>query len=129
MAAMGSSPVIYAYRCRSCGHSQDSRLRADTLGPCSSCAAGEMRRVWAVNVGPVMHEHFNQTVGKPISSMRQFEAELRRVSDERTAATGIEHRYAPVDPTDRKALGVTSEGLEATNRARVAAGLKPVPVD
>lgn len=125
---MGQPVILYHYRCRGCGAEALVEHRADTLGECAGCE-GELRRVWSVNVAPVMHEHWNTTVQKPISSMRQFETELRRASDEATARTGIEHRFAPVDPTDRKALGVTSEGMDTTNRARVAAGLKPVSVD
>lgn len=125
---MGRSEVIYEYRCRSCGYTANVVDRADSLGGCPNCP-GELRRVWSVQIAPVMQEHFNATVQKPVSSMRQFEAELRRASDEATERTGIEHRFAPVDPTDRKALGVTSEGLAATNRHRVATGQRPVAIE
>lgn len=121
--------MIYAYRCRACGHTADLTVRADSAGACPQCDGGELRRVFAVRMGSVMHEHFNATVQRPISSQRQFEAELRRASDEATERTGVEHRFAPVDPTDRKALGVTSDGLAATNRHRLATGQRPVPIE
>lgn len=119
--------TIYGYQCASCGATVDSPERADNLGLHDLCG-GLLKRLWRVNFGTVMQEHFNATVGKPISDGRQFERELRRMSEERTAATGIEHRFAPVDPTDTKTLGVTNEGLEATNAQRVSNGLKPVHV-
>lgn len=119
--------TVYAYQCAKCGATIDSAVRADNLGLHDLCG-GLLKRLWRVNFGAVMQEHFNATVGKPISDGRQFERELRRMSDERTAATGIEHRYAPVDPTDTKTLGVTNEGLDSTNALRTRNGLKPIHV-
>ena len=136
MGGLGQPMTLYEYRCQLCGHIETSDERADDLRHRSHVKRGEvlvcsglLRRVWAVNFAPVMQEHFNSTVQRPISSMRQFEQELRRASDEASERTGIDHRFAPVDPTDRKALGVTSDGLEATNRTRQANGLRPVPLD
>ena len=121
--------TIYEYRCTECGYTANVTDRADSLGACPARqCSGLLKRVWRVNFGAVMQEHFNATVGKPISDGRQFERELRRMSDERTAATGIEHRFAPVDPTDTKTLGVNHEGLASTNALRVRNGLKPVHV-
>lgn len=136
--------TLYEYRCRECGSTQLMEARGDHLAPDihwtrvdvdghpeggRSYCRGLMRRVWSVQVAPVMQEHFNTTVQRPVSSMRQFERELRRASDVASEETGIEHRFAPVDPTDRKALGVTDEGLDATNRQRAARGQRPVPLN
>lgn len=147
--------TLYEYRCRRCGRIEPSERRGDDLGicwkpqpmvllvstgidaagrlaeeprPASRPCMGVLTRVWGFQQAPGMPEHFNRSVGAVVSSHRQFERELRRASDEATERTGIEHRYVPVDPTDRRALGVTDAGLDATNRHRVAEGLKPVPL-
>lgn len=119
--------AIYEYECRACRARALSELRGDFLRECE--CGGRLTRKFSVAMHRPMHEHFNASVQKPISSMRQFESELARRSEELSVKTGIEHRFAPVDPTDRKALGVTDDGLAATNRARVAAGQKPVPLN
>jgi hypothetical protein len=82
-----------------------------------------MRRVWSVRFGSVLHEHYNHSVGKPISSHRQYADELKRLSEQQTERTGIPHNYVPVDLSDTRACGVTDEGLEETARRRHDAGL------
>lgn len=49
-----------------------------------------------------MHEHYNPTVGKPISSMNQLKSELSRASDEQSEKTGVTHNYQPVDLRELK---------------------------
>jgi hypothetical protein len=50
-----------------------------------------------------MHEHWNHSVGKPVSSMRQFKDDLARASERQSEVTGMEHRYVPVDMSEVKA--------------------------
>lgn len=119
--------MIYEYKCRTCGAIATSRHRADTIGPCDDPdCSGRLTRLYSISVKPGMQEHFNPTVGKHISSMRQFSDELKVASEEYTMRTGIEAKFVPHDPHDAKALGVTGEGLDTTNRERVAKGLRPV---
>ena len=73
-----------------------------------------------------MHEHFNATVGMPISSNAQFDAELRRKSDEAEARTGIPHKFVRHDPRDAKSFGVTNQGMDSTNKVRAEKGLRPI---
>lgn len=113
--------MIYAYRCDVCGIDNDSTTRGDNNGPCRTAGcAGLLRRRWSVNVKPVMQEHFNHTVNKPISSMTQFRSELSRMSDEYTERTGIPSKFVPKEWGE---LGATSEGLDATNSQRAQQGL------
>lgn len=108
---------VYEYRCPDCEHRVISHLRGDRLeADCDYCdPAGPVprvfKRVFSVSLQRPMQEHFNSTVGKPISDMRQFKRELARKGAEYTERTGIETNYQPVDMGDRKALGVTDDGL------------------
>lgn len=112
--------MIYGYKCRTCGHTEDSTVRANMIGPCG--CGGWLTRKYQFVVEPVMQEHFNRAVGMPISSMRQFKRELDRVSDEYSARTGMDTKFAPIDYADTKACGVTGDGLDAMNRRRHAEG-------
>ncbi len=106
--------MIYSYKCRPC------RVTANLDRPMGEhppvhtcpCCGREMGRDYSgVSVHRPMPEHFNATVGKPISSQRQFDDELKRKSDEYTLRTGIEAKFVSHDPSEAKALGVTSEGI------------------
>lgn len=121
--------MIYAYACKPC------RITASVHHPlgqhpdsmvCAGCGGRMGRDYSGVSVHRPMPEHFNSTVGKSISSMRQFDDELKRKSEEYTLRTGIEARFVSHDPSDAKALGVTHEGLDATNRVRRDKGLRAV---
>jgi hypothetical protein len=124
--------MIYAYKCRTCGLEVDYFQPMDTLGPCTTAITtdsgtlkcpGELRRLFVVNMEPVMQEHFNATVNKPISSNRQFDDELRRQSERVSLYQGSEARFERVDPTDKAALGVTDQGIDESNRIRAKQGL------
>lgn len=114
--------MIYQYRCRRCGATELSEARADTLGLCQ--CEGELRRDYSgVQLAPVMQEHYNPSIDGMISSERKLNERFKIASDEYSQRTGIEARFAPVDPKD---AGATQQGLEATNRVRHARGLKEV---
>jgi DNA-directed RNA polymerase subunit RPC12/RpoP len=121
--------MIYEYKCPVCGWRTTSTERGDRLQGrvCHQCGhRGPMHRVFSISVRPAMQEHFNPTVGKPISSMRQFDDELKRKSEEYTLRTGIEAKFVSHDPHEAKSLGVTNEGLDSTNAKRAEQGLRPV---
>ena len=119
---------LYEYKCPDCATRVPSFERGDRLDQaCPSCGRVPLKRVWSLGFQMPMHEHFNQSVGKPISSMRQYSDELKRKSDEATALTGIEHRYVPVDMNDRKTLGIDGRGIDESNRAREKAGEPLLP--
>lgn len=120
--------MLYSFLCDECGqeHHATDFVPVGIPHPiydCERCGGMLRRAITGVNVVVSMQPHFNPTVGKPISSERQFRDELRRQSDIASENTGTEHRYVPVDLDDKKALGVTDEGLDKTARVRRTAGL------
>lgn len=104
------------------------------------------KRKWSVNVQPSMQEHFNTTIGKPVSNMNAFKDGLKRASEEATLRPieahadlvraaeeqgidigdakprELEHNFVPVDMRDKEALGVTDEGLDATRKQQTDSG-------
>jgi hypothetical protein len=121
--------MIYEYKCPVCSNAIVTGHRDDRFyATCDACGfEGDFKRVFAVNIKPPMHEHFNHAVGKPISDMKQFRDELRRKSDLASEQTGIEHRYAPIDMNDRETLGVTGDGIDESNRLRERRGEPLLP--
>lgn len=93
--------MMYDYRCPECDLAYSSPTRADRLdNPCACGFEGPLHRVFGFSHKPAMPEHYNHAVGKPISNPAQFRSELSRASDEATARTGMEHRFAPIDIRD-----------------------------
>lgn len=120
--------MLFSFLCDECG-SEWHDIHHVGIGethPTSSCPLcdGTMRRcVSQVNVMPGMQPHWNAAVGRPISSDAQFRSELSRKSDELSERTGADHKFVPVDMNDKKALGVTDEGLDTTARRRRESGM------
>lgn len=116
--------MIFEYKCRICGTRKLTTERADTIGRCTNPDCnGELRRLFSfstANVAPQTRfkEHLNSSTGLPTSSMHQHEENLRRLSEERTRATGIEHNYVPIDSRDREALGVSEHAEEHLRKNR-----------
>lgn len=124
--------MIYAYKCRTCGRTQDSKTRADSIGPCSHSLVsvggiapcdGTLTRLYIIRTEAQMPEHWNKTLNRPIHSLRQFDEGLKRASHEASLRTGMAHDFQRIDPTDKAAVGVTDEGMDATNRQRRKLGL------
>lgn len=118
----------YEYRCPEC----DYRVRWDEcknrhVAFCPEHEVQKFKRVFGFSHVKSMESHFNNTVGKPISSMRQFKSELARKSDEATLRTGIEHNYQPVEWGDKERLGVTGEGIYESNKRRAEIGAPLLP--
>lgn len=100
----------------------------------------EFKRVFGFNHHPGMEEHFNKSVGKPISSMRQYRDELHRASDEmaresvyvtadgeKVIVPGIETNYTPLEWGDHQAFGATNAGIDESNRERSKRGMPLLP--
>lgn len=121
--------TMYEYKCPVCGTRAVSGDRSNRLATfCLTCEGMvEYRRVFSFSAPQVMHEHFNRTVGKPISDMKQFARELSKQSDLATERTGIEHRYVPVEAGDAAAVGATNEGIAESNRVRASRGEPLLP--
>lgn len=109
---------IYEYRCRTCNTTELCREPADDIGPCAVCD-GTMKRVWSVQFAPIMQEHFNLAVGKPISDRKQMDRELRRASELATERTGIPHNFVQIDGEEAKrAAGIDDEMQQQISEAR-----------
>lgn len=109
---------MFEYQCRTCGYRHLSDMRGDSLGSCR-CGAGELRRLFSFSFKPIIHPHYNPSIGKVVSDDSQVRSELSRLSDEATARTGILHNYVPVDlRDDLSSLGMTEEGLNRTESSK-----------
>lgn len=123
--------MIYEYKCPVCDYRVTTNKRGDTtfVLTCDGCGVlgRQFRRVWRVSVMPVMQEHFNNAVGKPVSSMSQMKRELRELSQRREDETGIPHNFVPCDYRDKELLGATNEGIDESNRVREKIGAPLLP--
>lgn len=99
---------FYEYRDPDSGNTVLSEERGDWL----MVDGRRWKRVWGFHMARVWHEHWNPSTGSVVSSRQQFRDDLKRRSEEATERTGIPHNFVEVDITDKKALGVTDEGLE-----------------
>lgn len=114
----------YDYRCEDCGSIVTRDFREATfIAQCASMQCDDATRMFkrTYTSAPAYRQgdidaHFNQALGKPISSMRQFRSELSRASDDASAHTGIDHKYAPVEYGDKQAAGIDSDHLADTTR-------------
>lgn len=120
---------MYEYKCTVCGTTgqDERRLVGDFLKlcGCAHCGTrGTIKRVWGFSFKRPMQEHFNTSVGKVIRTDAQLKSEFSRLSDEAEMYTGNPHKFVPIDPHDKEALGVTDEGLASTHDQQVAEGRK-----
>lgn len=101
--------ALYEYKCPECQSRTTVQQHGSRLEiPCVACGfGGPLKRVWNVQIAPVMQAHYNISVGQEISDNKQFERVLREKSDQAWEKTGIPHRFVPVDRSDKKTLGVT----------------------
>lgn len=113
---------LYEFRCRICRNEYLSTDREPPTVHCGRCSNNDWKRVWSVQIAPVMQAHWNQTVGGEVSDMKKFKHELAKKSAEMTERTGVPHDYQPVDPRDRDSMRVTDEGLDSTYDRKVKTG-------
>jgi putative FmdB family regulatory protein len=107
---------IYEFKCAKDGVFQDWRELGDTKPPpCPTCSGVMTRKYSLFQPKMDMQPHFNAAVGRYVNGKNDLNDAFKTLSEERTEATGIEHRYVAVDPREAKTeLGVTDEGLDAT---------------
>jgi len=119
--------TVYGYRCPQCRQTYTSEVRGDRLDVvCHVCVHPRLHRDYSgIAVNRPMAEHWNSTVNMPIRSEAHFREELKVLSEANSLYTGVEQRLEILDPEQAK-QGVTEEGLDATNRVRVASGRPPI---
>jgi putative FmdB family regulatory protein len=115
---------IYDYKCPETGYQIETQERGDrVLRFCPACDTTHLfHRVFSVAVFRPVMPHFNNTVQSEVIGNKDFAEKLKRKGEEYTERTGIETNYKPVDWGEMK-KHVTDEGMDATNRKRVAQGL------
>lgn len=111
---------IYEYRCQTCGDVQHGSKPSDSR-TCLMCG-GTAKRVWGFSTPKMVHEAFSPATGQMLRSRAHGDRLLKEQADRQSERTNIEHRYATVDWSDTKTLGVTDEGLGSTYDRLVAAG-------
>lgn len=117
--------MIYEYKCGVCQQKyglvtdmDDDYSRKTYVGmQCDRACPGRLARVFSISVAKSMEEHWNPTVGKPISNMGQMRSELSRKSDEMAERLRMPVNYQPVDLREKDALGVTDEGIHVYDRS------------
>ncbi len=112
--------AVFAFRCPGCLADAETMTRTPPI--CDRCDVPMLRR-WGFAIAKPMAPHFNASTGRYVSNERAFKDQLKELSDRQSAATGMDIRLEPTDPADRKAVGVTDEGLDATRRQARDSGL------
>lgn len=125
----------FVYKCRECGTVVESDIREQVIWPCPTCAENEelpyedrlrplYRKYTVPHINSVWHEHFNYTTGQVVSDRKQFTEQLHIGSERVSERLGLKHDFQPADLSDKKTLGVTEEGLDATHDKFVELGWK-----
>lgn len=126
---------VYEYRCPGCGDTRSFTLsieqydQSQLMPICFNDPADPhpMKRIFSFSKPPAFEEHFNLTTGTVTSSPRAHANELKRMSEEASARTGMPHNFVPVHPSEaREAYGITDEGLDSTYRKEVETGQREV---
>lgn len=109
--------AIYPYRCRICEKSTEASFPIGTNPPTITHGCGfEAPRIYTPFATHIFKPAYNPSVGKYISSDREFRDELKRASEAQTLLTGQEHNYVPVDPQD--VVLKSGVGFEEQQKAR-----------
>lgn len=93
---------IYEFSCV-CGQDLSTvrPMDAETLSKiCPECGGVATRRWTSFGVKLSWPEHWNPTLGRPVTNRRDFSDGLKEASDKASERFGFEHRYVPADPQD-----------------------------
>lgn len=115
---------IYAFKCSFCCEELTTSrpMAAQTLTKtCPNCDL-EAPRSWTPVAVFRFEEHFSPSIGKHVSSKRQYEQELKRAAEEQTARDGIPRNYVPVDLRDVKPSGEGTDEQARVHRAKGTPG-------
>ena len=88
---------------------------------CFGCHAQSIQLVPSTTFKP----HFNHTVGAYVNTEREMKSLLRQRSDENTQATGTDHNYQYLDPSELRAMEpkTETEAINDQGRAMEKAGI------
>lgn len=119
---------MYEFRCAGCGWGGELWFGVDDdrrhHARCPECRGG-LRRRFGFRLAAGFEEHRNPSTGRWTTSDRQFRDDLRRASDEASAATGIDHNFQPADLRDPAVAPRSDDGLRSQHDRAVAEGRKP----
>lgn len=90
---------------------------------CSSCAE-PFRRRFGFSTPAMMHEHYNASLGRVVSSRREMREAAKVASAEATERTGILHDFQPVDLRDPSVAPDSDDGLQSQHDRAVVEGRK-----
>ena len=111
---------VYEYRCM-CGVTEDfvASIHAD-LPEHIRCSCGMMmRRRYSVPHIHTFTEHFNTSLGKPVSSKKDFKTSLHEAQERMTERLGWQQHFREAEPQ----AGRTDEGMKETHDTRKALGM------
>jgi hypothetical protein len=90
----------------------------------STGCKGHLRRVFSFHLTPVMHEHYNPSLGTTVHDMADYRRKLKQASEEAEIRTGgVKHDFQPISPAEIRAT-MTDEGLQSTHDRQVELGLR-----
>lgn len=119
---------LYEYKCPSCRQRvQRQRTLDERNAPieCTTCIEAEgpvqMKRVFSFS-SRIFMGGYNPSLGVHVESEGALMDHAKRLSDEASARTGIEHNFQPIDVTDASACGVDGAGLDATMKRKTDSG-------
>lgn len=111
----------YDYRCTECGEVHEEDFRESMfVRKCAGCFETTMhKRVYSAFFHkPMLHEHFNHSVGQVITDYHQYDEVLKRTSDQHANELNMDVNYRRVDMGDAASVGATGEGLYEANMVR-----------
>lgn len=123
----------YDYKCTECGIRVERDFNEATfVAQCDSVECEFETRLFKKVfskpfIKPMLHSHFNQSVGREISDMGQYKEVLKRQTDYANETTGIEHNFQPLEYGDHQAFGATGEGIYESNVIRSRKGEDLLP--
>lgn len=116
---------IYQFKCNTChviwerfypiSEYSDSDMRV-----CPECQQ-KLGRIYSFAKVKTFEPHYNSSLGKYVSTQRDMKNTLRNLEVEAAERLGYEPKYALYDPRELEST-VTEEGMDATNRHKVATG-------
>lgn len=120
---------IYEYTCPYCEpevfYTHFAHLPPDPVPNCPQHDS-TLKRVFSFSTPAMFQDGYDAQTGRYISSKRHHVETLKRLSDERTAATGIPHDYESLHPADANALNITEEARDVTYRRATEQGRREV---